>query len=132
MLVSQHSHREESTDLCFLDVLQLPQWLPLSVVKGGTSANLLVKSMNGSFAQNTFRDTLVRNIGTVLYKDRIEIEKSLKTSFPMMKNATEFEYGFKIRVGFNPRFPHFFGPDVCRSRGYRGKDAGVEGEGVRS
>ena len=81
--------------------MQLPQWVPLSVVKGGTSANLLVKSMAGNFAQSTFRDTLVRNIGTVLYKDRLEIEESLKTQFPMMKNATEFEYGFKIRVSIS-------------------------------
>lgn len=86
----------------FVRSKKLPQWIPLSVVKGGTSANLLVKSMKGSFAQSTFRDTLVRNIGEVLYKDRVEIENSLKTQFPMMKNATAFEYGFKIRDKTRP------------------------------
>jgi len=87
----------------FVRSKKLPQWIPLSIVKGGTSANMLVKSMNGSFAQSTFRDTLIRNIAVVLYKDREEIESSLKQQYPPMANAKEFEYGFKIRNKDNPK-----------------------------
>jgi hypothetical protein len=42
--------------------------MPLSVVKGGTSANMLVKSMEGNIAKDTFKNTLIRNIGEVIYK----------------------------------------------------------------
>mmetsp|Transcript_39001 Transcript_39001/g.99740 ORF Transcript_39001/g.99740 Transcript_39001/m.99740 type:complete len:223 (-) Transcript_39001:27-695(-) len=86
----------------FVRSKKTPQWMPLSVVKGGTSANMLVKSMEGNFAKDTFRDTLIRNIGEVIYKDNAEIEAGLKQAFPPMKWVTEFEYGFKIRDKAKP------------------------------
>lgn len=94
---------ENEEFVLFVRSKKLPQWIPLSVVKGGTAANMLVKSMSGNFAQDTFRQTLIRNIGQVVYKDREEIEKSLKEAYPPMKAAQSFEYGFKIRDKTNPK-----------------------------
>lgn len=86
----------------FVRSKKTPQWMPLSVVKGGTSANMLVKSMEGNIAKDTFKNTLIRNIGEVIYKDREEIEEGLRKAFPPMKWVAEFEYGFKIRDKSKP------------------------------
>ena len=51
--------------LCWL---QLPQWVPLSVVKGGQAANLLVQQLQSGWGMKLFGNTLVRNIGQVVYK----------------------------------------------------------------
>ena len=48
--------------------LQLPQWCPLSVVKGGQAANLLIRSMDSPWGLKMFGNTLVRNIATVVYQ----------------------------------------------------------------
>ena len=47
---------------------QLPQWCPLSVVKGGQAANLLIRSMDSPWGLKMFGNTLVRNIATVIYQ----------------------------------------------------------------
>lgn len=39
---------------------QLPQWVPLSVVKGGTAANMLVKGLETEFMKETTVKTLVQ------------------------------------------------------------------------
>lgn len=41
-------------------LLQLPQWVPLSVVKGGTAANMLVKGLDSDFMKDTTVKTLVQ------------------------------------------------------------------------
>ena len=52
-----------------LRLLQLPQWVPLSVVKGGTAANLLVKGLETEFMRETTINTLVqvRGLGVGLW-----------------------------------------------------------------
>lgn len=40
-------------------LLQLPQWVPLSVVKGGAAANMLVKGLETEFMRDTTVKTLV-------------------------------------------------------------------------
>jgi hypothetical protein len=40
--------------------VQLPQWVPLSVVKGGTAANMLVKGLGSDFMRETTVKTLVQ------------------------------------------------------------------------
>uniref|UniRef100_A0A061S8D6 Metalloendopeptidase family-saccharolysin & thimet oligopeptidase n=1 Tax=Tetraselmis sp. GSL018 TaxID=582737 RepID=A0A061S8D6_9CHLO len=93
---------ENEEFVLFVRSKKLPQWYPLSVVKGGTAANMLVKSMSGNFAKDTFKKTLIRNIGQVVYKEREEIETSLREKYPPMKAVKQFEYGFKIRDKSNP------------------------------
>lgn len=47
---------------------QLPKWVPLSIIKGGTSANMLVKSLESDWGNKMFKGQLVNNIGAALYK----------------------------------------------------------------
>jgi len=49
-------------------VLQLPQWLPVSIMKGGRPANLLVGSMESDWGKKLFGKALVRSIAQPLWK----------------------------------------------------------------
>ena len=49
----------------FVRAKKFPQWYPLSVVKGGSAANALVKAMKSELGKKLSGNTLVRNIGTV-------------------------------------------------------------------
>lgn len=49
----------------FIRAVKFPQWYPLSVVKGGSAANVLVKAMEADFGKLLYGKTLVRNIGRV-------------------------------------------------------------------
>lgn len=51
-----------------LHIAQLPKWVPLSIIKGGTSANMLVKSLESDWGNKMFKGQLVNNIGAALYK----------------------------------------------------------------
>lgn len=81
---------------------QFPQWFPLSVVKGGTTANMLVKSLDNDLGKKLAKETLVRNIGQVIYRDRKKIEREVK-QMPALKAFSDFDYGFKIRDKTNPK-----------------------------
>ena len=70
----------------------------MTIVKGGTAANVLVKTWESSNGTNTTaRDTLIRNIGQVLYKDYKKITTMAVRSLPQLRFVKEFEFGFKIR-----------------------------------
>ena len=43
-------------------------WVPLSVVKGGQAANVLVQSLQSEWGLKLFGNTLIRNIGQVVNK----------------------------------------------------------------
>jgi len=81
----------------FVRSTKLPQWVPLSVVKGGQAANLLVQQLQSGWGMKLFGNTLVRNIGQVVYKDRAVIERQIRKNIPPLANSTEFQFGFKIR-----------------------------------
>ena len=49
----------------FVRAKKFPQWYPLSVVKGGQAANMLVKAMESELGRKLSGNSLVRNIGTV-------------------------------------------------------------------
>lgn len=87
----------------FVRSKKLPQWVPLSIVKGGAAANLLVKGLESNVMEATTRKTLTENVGRAVYKDRVEVEKAVRQQFPMFKAAKEFEYGFKIRDREEPK-----------------------------
>jgi hypothetical protein len=48
--------------------LQLPQWLPVSIVKGGRPANLLVGTMESEWGKKLFGKALIRSIAQPLWK----------------------------------------------------------------
>lgn len=45
-------------------------WVPLSIVKGGQSANFLVKIMESDWGNKLYGKTLIRNIAQAVYKVR--------------------------------------------------------------
>lgn len=81
------------------------KWIPLSIVKGGQAANLLVKACESEWGRKLYSNTLIRNIGLAVYKDRAEIERNIKNSYPPFKtvSSSNFAYAFKIRDKSNPK-----------------------------
>ncbi|KAL6780366.1 HHL1 [Auxenochlorella protothecoides x Auxenochlorella symbiontica] len=86
----------------FVRSKKLMKWVPLSIMKGGTAANMLVKSMQGNLGKKMYTNTLIRNIAQGLYKDRLEVERQLRNQYPFFKETKEFEYAFKIRDKTKP------------------------------
>eukprot|EP00878_Enallax_costatus_P001817 GHUV01001975.1.p1 GENE.GHUV01001975.1~~GHUV01001975.1.p1 ORF type:complete len:229 (+),score=77.60 GHUV01001975.1:95-781(+) len=92
-------------------------WIFVSVVKGGASANALVKSMESAWGKKLYSRTLIQNIGNAVYKDRDTIVKGLKREIQQQLNGnpqakvmepiikqpvTNFEFAFKIRDKSKP------------------------------
>ena len=50
---------------CFV---QLPQWIPVSIVKGSRPTNLLVGVMDSEWGKKLFGKTLVRSIAQPIWK----------------------------------------------------------------
>jgi hypothetical protein len=74
-------------------------WLPLSVMKGGSSANVLVRTMRSEWGRRLYARTLVSNIAQGLYKERDSVVRSVRKGMPGLENvpAKDFEFAFKIR-----------------------------------
>lgn len=49
----------------FVSAMQMPQWIPFSVVQGGAQANALVKLMRGNIGKETAKNTLIKNLAVV-------------------------------------------------------------------
>ncbi|KAF8072816.1 HHL1 [Scenedesmus sp. PABB004] len=95
-------------------------WVFVSVVKGGSAANALVKSLQTEWGRKLYGRTLISNIGNAVYKDRDVIVKSLKNQIkqsiansqmapgarvmePLLNQPTNnFEFAFKIRDKTRP------------------------------
>jgi hypothetical protein len=56
---------ENTEFVLFIRAVKFPQWYPLSVVKGGSAANVLVRAMEYDFGKLLYGKTLIRNIGKV-------------------------------------------------------------------
>ncbi|CAK0736230.1 hypothetical protein CVIRNUC_000712 [Coccomyxa viridis] len=91
----------------FIRATKFPQWYPLSVVKGGAQANVLLRAMQNDLGKLLYGKTLIRNIGSVVYSDKAKIEAMVRRSMPMLKNFSEFEYGFKVRDKSRPKDWYF-------------------------
>jgi hypothetical protein len=80
-------------------------WLPLSVMKGGSSANVLVRTMQSEWGRRLYSRTLVSNIAQGLYKERDSVVRSVRKGMPGLENvaAKDFEFAFKIRDKSNPK-----------------------------
>ena len=57
----------------FLPRPQLPQWVPLSVVKGGTAANMLVKGLGSDLMRERTEKTLVQVCVCVRVRVRVQL-----------------------------------------------------------
>jgi len=95
-------------------------WVFVSVVKGGSTANAMTKALETGWGRQIYSSILIRNIGLTLYKDRDAIVKGLKDQirkqlqFSQMapgvkimepltnQPVTAFEFGFKIRDKSKP------------------------------
>lgn len=79
-------------------------WVPLSVVKGGQAANALVIIMESEWGRKLFSKTLVSNIAAAVYKERLQVERSLRANVPYFKDVPgkEIEYAFKVRDPKDP------------------------------
>lgn len=92
------------------------QWMNMSVVKGGTSANLLVKGMATEWGRKLYGRVLLGNIAESIYKERDAVIKGLrdsvrqqlrmgapKTMEPLLNvPASDFEFAVKIRDKSDP------------------------------
>ena len=87
----------------FVRSKKLLQWMPLSVMKGGAAANVLVKSLENDLGKKLYGNALIENIGRAIYKDQAAIESTIREQFSMFKATKEFEFGFKIRDKENPK-----------------------------
>lgn len=94
---------ENEEFVIFVRSKKLPAWVPLSVVKGGTAANMLVKGLGTDFMKDTTVNTLVQNIGKAVYKDKDQIIASLRKAYPPFKETKEFQFAFKIRDRTDPK-----------------------------
>lgn len=60
--------------------------MPLSVVKGGQAANVLVQSLQTAWGLKLFGNTLIRNIGQVVYKV-LNISTQIPSLFTMLESG---------------------------------------------
>ncbi|CAG9462143.1 unnamed protein product [Pedinophyceae sp. YPF-701] len=86
----------------FVRSKKLPSWAPLTIIKGGAAANMLVKSQESDLGQKLYKDTLTKNLAQALYKDYNSVCGQVRRQYPMLKAAKELEFGYKIRDKENP------------------------------
>ncbi|KAI8477224.1 MAG: hypothetical protein J3K34DRAFT_398725 [Monoraphidium minutum] len=93
------------------------QWMNMSVVKGGSSANLLVRGMTSEWGRRLYSRTLLGNVAASIYKERDVIIKGLRDSVRQQMSmgaprtmqpllnvpSTDFEFAMKIRDKANPK-----------------------------
>jgi hypothetical protein len=87
----------------FVRSKKLPQWFPLSIMKGGSAANLLVKTLQNDIGKKLYGNQLIDNVARAMYQGRAENEAAIRAQLPMFKDTKEFEYAFKIRDKENPK-----------------------------
>lgn len=86
----------------FVRSTKFPLWYPYSIMKGGWAANALVKSQESDWMKNMTGGQLVKNISEALYKEYDEVSKQVRSNYPMLKNAQELQFGFKLRDKSKP------------------------------
>ena len=83
--------------------LGLKRWMPLNVLSGGAQANGLVKGMEMDMTREASTSTLKREVARMIYKERVQMEETIRKQFPPMKYAKEIEYGMCILDRAKPR-----------------------------
>ncbi|KAM0911894.1 hypothetical protein ACQ4PT_013152 [Festuca glaucescens] len=71
-------------------------WYPLNIVTGGTTAKIMLAAKDNFLGKYIYKDTLARNLATVIYKDEDDIIDTAREQFRVLKGETEFRYGYKV------------------------------------
>lgn len=87
----------------FIKTKNVNIWYPLSMVSGGTTAQMMVNLMKWDLGKKMYGGTLTRNMASVVYKDERAIQQTAIKQYPMLKGASGFEYGYKMVDKENPR-----------------------------
>ncbi|XP_074302281.1 protein HHL1, chloroplastic-like [Silene latifolia] len=87
----------------FIRAANVYLWYPLNLVTGGTTAKIMVAAKDNFLGKYIYKDTLTRNIAAVVYRDEKETIKTAQKQNRMLRNATEFRFGYKILEGTNVR-----------------------------
>ncbi|CAL5203730.1 unnamed protein product [Lathyrus oleraceus] len=87
----------------FIRMANIYLWYPLSIVSGGTTAKIMVAAKDNFLGKYIYKDTLARNLASVIYRDEKEIQKTAIKQHRVLKSATEFRYGYKLIVKGNVR-----------------------------
>ncbi|KAL2632035.1 hypothetical protein R1flu_016721 [Riccia fluitans] len=97
----------------FIRTQKVPRWYPLSIVSGGSTAKMMVAAMSNEWGKKLYADTLTRNIADVIYKDERAVRQTAFKTYPVLKAASGFEYGYKIVDKKNPNSA-LYGQDVVQ------------------
>ncbi|BBN09589.1 hypothetical protein MPTK1_4g20930 [Marchantia polymorpha subsp. ruderalis] len=97
----------------FIRTQKVPRWYPLSVVSGGSTAKVMLAAMGNDWGKKLYGDTLTRNIAEVIYKDERAVRQTAFKTYPVLKSASGFEYGYKIVDKKNPNSA-IYGQDVIQ------------------
>ncbi|KAG8365963.1 hypothetical protein BUALT_Bualt17G0026600 [Buddleja alternifolia] len=89
--------------VCYFVLGQVYLWYPLNIVTGGTTAKIMLAAKDNFLGKYIYKDTLARNLASVIYRDEKEIQKMAQKQFRVLRSATEFRYGYKIVEGSNIR-----------------------------
>lgn len=89
---------ENEEFVVFIRSKMMNLWVPLSVVKGGPGANLLVKGMSTDLGMSA----LVSNIAKAVYKDKEQIINAVR-KMPQFRATKQFEFAFKVRDKSKPK-----------------------------
>ncbi|KAB1201184.1 hypothetical protein CJ030_MR0G004665 [Morella rubra] len=87
----------------FIRMANVYLWYPLSLITGGTTAKIMVAAKDNFLGKYIYKDTLARNLATVIYRDEKEIQKTAFKQHRVLRTATEFRYGYKIVENGNLR-----------------------------
>lgn len=74
----------------------VPLWFPLNIVSGGSLAKIVVSAMGNDWGKKMAQGTLTRDLGNAIYKDEKSIRMTAIRIHPVLKSATDLEYGYKI------------------------------------
>lgn len=90
---------ENEEIVVFFRTKQVPQWTPFTIMKGGTTLNLLVKALKGSpLGKERIKNTIRGNVAKALYRDEDNMLDEIRNAGSgNYKYAKEFEWAFKVR-----------------------------------
>lgn len=86
----------------FIRSKNVPRWYPLNIITGGTTAKIMVAGKDTPVGKFLYKGALTRNIGAVIYKDEKEVRKIALKQYPVLKAASELQYGYKLIDPKNP------------------------------
>lgn len=87
----------------FIRAANVYLWYPLSIISGGTTAKIMLAAKDNFLGKYIYKDTLARNLAAVIYRDEKEIQKTAFKQFRVLREVTDFRYGYKIVENGNLR-----------------------------